>query len=332
MLSPGPDEVGMLDLPRRTGATRKTRGEAAPPCAVSPLEPLYFLLEARPTRNGERWARIEAWERQHELSLPAALVEYFSTDVTLQLIDGSPWTLSLEQLWREYSTYDEPEPLDRVLDAVTTSSRPDGALIRLLSEHEGRFHLYLSLDPTERASYDDPPVWVDEPEHCHLLTDARSLDGERGARVSERFSELLFFWIQRFYALPFTPLRFAADPAACPPKRYVDGVWRCSELEAIAGPVLDALLERFPHEVTTERRASGPLRSYRFELPDATLRLVADARDEGARGVWFAHGRSPAALSAAESALQRLLGGYNPRLRGFRNALAVDIGVEPRLW
>lgn len=234
---------------------------------LSRLQDTLDLMCATAAPDAAAGATVDAWSRRTGLVLPAAVREFYTTDVSLELSDGGTWTLPFTDLWREFSGDATLWTLDEVL-AGTGEPKVcfEADVMRI-------HHVYFTLDG------DDPTL------HHHTRGEGWSIE-------DEPFSGWLFDWFVSYHNDTGSPVSFwgpDADHDASEDRQPVLPFGNELWARARDRPVPDAVVEELTRR-HGEPTVAGATRYW--GMPDALIQLTGDADGSA----WWLHGDDAAAL------------------------------------
>jgi hypothetical protein len=288
--------------------------------AVPWLQSVYDLMCADAAPDPEAVEAVAEWSRRTRLTLPGAVREFYTTTVRIPIVrdEGDPagaedfWTLSLPELWREYSGGCRLSPLAEVLagaeearagrDPMAPPSGTDrvereppvpgrGPLVHFERDVHAACHDFFELGRS-----DDPAVFV------------HSRDG-RGepvwSRDRETFSDWMLDWFASYYRDDMTPYSFFgpdADPECeeeAPALPYGNGLWARALDRPISASAVAELSRR--HGEPSRQTLPGGAHAYCWRPPSGVIRVTTDTRAESGAGdgrtggvsAWWVHGGSP---------------------------------------
>jgi hypothetical protein len=254
-------------------------------------------------------AQIAEWERRTGRTFPAAMTEFYTTSVTLWLGGGEvrEWTLTLPELWSEYSNDEQAHPVPDVFEPFTprpylnipTAPTPG---FELIWENQSNWVMCARDDGTEDPIVDVSGLCFLSPAELWAGWEDGG-DDVGGWHALGPFSEVVFSWCAYYYFEDFTPISFQhrswqtrLQPEHAPSKPYLNGLWLRTPSEPFDAPVIDYLTEQIDEPERTPR--PGNVTTYTFRPPGGIVRVTADRPDlGGGQSAWWIHAESPARLA-----------------------------------
>ncbi|MEV0562383.1 hypothetical protein [Dactylosporangium sp. NPDC050588] len=231
------------------------------------LQDSLDLMCATAAPDATAVAAVDAWSRRTGLELPAAVREFYTTDVSLELSDGGTWTLPFTGLWREFSGDATLWTLDEVLAGMGEEKVCFEADVMRIH------HVYF------QPAGNDPVL------HHHTR-------GEGWSVEEEPFSGWLFDWFVSFHNDSGSPASFwgpDADHDASEERQPVLPFGNELWLRARDLPVPDAVGQELTRR-HGEPTSAGATRYW--GMPDGLIQITGDAGGSA----WWLHGDDPAAL------------------------------------